>query len=157
MKQYNHKSFNTGAGNIKCWTTDQRDGFTHYAQIWRDGESISSARVKYYNRTWEAFEYESVINNAIDKAPKELQAELTAGLTGKPEQAGSEQALGAILALGDIVSKSEAERNSWRLRMLLATYGEALQVPDDWEKLPEAIKTERLDKIEQIITKGGKQ
>jgi len=41
--------------------------------------------------------------------------------------------------------------------MLLATYGEALQVPDDWDKLPEATKTERLDKIEQIITKGGKQ
>lgn len=47
---------------IYCWTTDTRNGFCHTAELWGVRSKIS-----YLNRTWERFEYESVIYSCIEK------------------------------------------------------------------------------------------
>jgi hypothetical protein len=34
---------------------------------------MTDTKVSYYNRTWERFEYESVLKRAIEKLPKDIQ------------------------------------------------------------------------------------
>lgn len=83
-KRYNQQTFTadvTGYGTIvfHAYTTDQWDGFCH--SVWCDDiERLTSksatTRVKYYNRTWESFEYETCLRKAIEKFPKAMQQEL---------------------------------------------------------------------------------
>jgi hypothetical protein len=45
-----------------------------------------------------------------------------------------------------LFTENQAEANKWKLRMLKAGIP-ALDVPDDWDQLPEDEKQSRLDKI----------
>lgn len=76
-KTYNRKSFtktiNGENVTIYCYTTNTRCGFCHHAEMWR-GMELLKARVSYWNRTWESFEYETCISRLIDKLPKKQQA-----------------------------------------------------------------------------------
>lgn len=75
-KKYNHQYFTANIDgreiSFHCWTTRNPNGFCHYCNTWEYGNS----RHIYYNRTWERFEYESVLSSAIDKFPKSMQEEL---------------------------------------------------------------------------------
>lgn len=39
--------------------------FAHYATLRREGEYISRARKDYYNRTWEAYPFQSTMKKAV--------------------------------------------------------------------------------------------
>lgn len=41
-------------------------GFRHLAVLHKNGFSIATAKTCYYNRTWERFEFESVVNKIIE-------------------------------------------------------------------------------------------
>ena len=58
--------------DFHCWTTRNPNGFCHYCYTWEYGNT----RCIYYNRTWERFDYESVLSAAIDKFPKAMREEL---------------------------------------------------------------------------------
>jgi hypothetical protein len=57
-----------------CHTTDTRNGFCHTCY---DYTHDKTSKVSYLNRTWESFEYETVLRRAIEKCPKALREELT--------------------------------------------------------------------------------
>ena len=62
----NIKHFNVSKDlQVKCWTTHQKNGFCHYAE-WNG----IKAREKYFNRTWEEFTYQSVLNSLVEKLKK---------------------------------------------------------------------------------------
>lgn len=71
-----------------CHTTDTRNGFCHTCY---DYAHDKTSKVSYYNRTWESFEYETVLRRAIEKCPKRLQQPLTDILIHKKEQEIHEQ------------------------------------------------------------------
>ena len=52
---------------FKCYTTWTRCGFCHTVVTWNPVKDITDTKVTYYNRTWEKFDYESALNNAIHK------------------------------------------------------------------------------------------
>ena len=62
--------------SITCDTTYTRDGFCHHAFLYGCGRYQEHTRIKYYNRTWERFTYESVLYAAVRKLPKEFRAPL---------------------------------------------------------------------------------
>lgn len=62
--------------SITCDKTYTRDGFCHHAFLYGCGFYHEHTRVKYYNRTWERFTYESVLRAAVRKLPKEYRAPL---------------------------------------------------------------------------------
>ena len=47
---------------VTCWTTHVYDGFIHHAQL-----DDTKAMVKWYNRTWESFQYQSVLRALFNK------------------------------------------------------------------------------------------
>ena len=71
-----------------CHTTDTRNGFCHTCY---DYESDRTSKVSYYNRTWESFEYETVLRRAIEKYPKAIREQLHAILIEHKRQEEHEQ------------------------------------------------------------------
>ena len=47
-----------------------RSGFYHKSSLYINGRLVSEARVSYYNRTWESYEFETSRRAAFDKAQK---------------------------------------------------------------------------------------
>lgn len=79
-KRYNENRFtfivNGEPFSMTCDTTYTRDGFCHHAFLYGCGFYHEHTRVKYYNRTWERFTYESVLRAAVRKLPKQYRAPL---------------------------------------------------------------------------------
>lgn len=60
--------------------------------------------------------------------------------------------LGAFMKLANITSETLEQKNETKLKMLKATMGEGLIIPNDWDELSEEIKEQRLDKIEKVLS-----
>jgi len=52
---------------IVCETKSTRSGFKHEATLLHNGREIDSAKIIYYNRTWESYQYQSVLLKLLDK------------------------------------------------------------------------------------------
>ena len=52
---------------IVCKSESTRYGFRHIATLFKNGYSYTSAKCLYYNRTWERYEFESVLSKLISK------------------------------------------------------------------------------------------
>jgi hypothetical protein len=50
---------------VVCDTQDTRSGFKHVATLCRNGYEVCKTKICYYNRTWERFTYESVLQHLI--------------------------------------------------------------------------------------------
>lgn len=68
--------FNKGEFSIIAETYNTRFSWGHKATLLHDGREIAKAKIRYYNRTWEKYTYQSVcfavINTAIDNRTKHL-------------------------------------------------------------------------------------
>jgi hypothetical protein len=52
--------------SVICESESTRSGFRHIAKLLRGGYERASAKCTYQNRTWEAYEFETVILKLID-------------------------------------------------------------------------------------------
>lgn len=79
-KIYNRKTFEFTVNGEKiyffCSTTDTKNGFCHHVYTSGGGKDYEHSRVSYYNRTWESYEYETVLLHAVDKFSKSMRAPL---------------------------------------------------------------------------------
>ncbi len=80
---------------FRCHTTNTRTGFCHTAHYTGWDYNLTDTRVSYYNRTWERFEYESVLKRAIDKLPTDVRQQvydqIIDGKAAEEEQKAEEQ------------------------------------------------------------------
>ena len=61
---------------IVCDWVNTRYGFRHDARLFVNGQEYGKkAKVCYYNRTWEKFEFESVIHKLIEQTDALTEAE----------------------------------------------------------------------------------
>lgn len=76
-KQYDIQYFTAKVNGeeieFRCHTTDTRCGFCHTAHLMGWRYDITDTKASYYNRTWERFEYESVLKRAIEKLPEDIR------------------------------------------------------------------------------------
>lgn len=61
---------------FRCHTTNTRTGFCHTAHYTGWDYNLTDTKATYYNRTWERFEYESVLKRAIDKLPEDVRQQV---------------------------------------------------------------------------------
>lgn len=59
--------------NIVCNFQNTRSGFKHVASLHKNGFSIYETKINYYNRTWERFEYESILIETINENFKGIE------------------------------------------------------------------------------------
>lgn len=80
VKQYDVRYFTAKVNGkeieFRCYTTDTRSGFCHTAHLMGWEYDITDTKASYYNRTWERFEYESVLKRAIEKLPAEIRQQV---------------------------------------------------------------------------------
>jgi hypothetical protein len=128
-----------------------RNGFRHVAVLMKDGYEIGKAKANYLNRTWESYEYQSVIHELLDdsetlseKQKKEFK-ELASGKAHKEveEKFGT---IARVAKLGEIFGTTPKEKTDWKKRMLKAGLP-ALDFPEDWDTLTEDEKERRLNAV----------
>ena len=56
--------------SIVCDCVSTRYGFRHDAKLFVNGYATEKAKCCYYNRTWERFEFETVISKLLDKTDR---------------------------------------------------------------------------------------
>ena len=67
--------FKYGDFTVLCHSEGTRYGFRHLGDLYINGIFERSDKVCYYNRTWERFEFETLISKLADKCP-EFKAEM---------------------------------------------------------------------------------
>lgn len=137
---------------VRCYWIKTRYGFKHEAKLFRDGMECGFAKVCYYNRTWESFEYETVISGLLGKSAlftTEEKAEIMARFQRGEHEAINRQfgMISALAQMGDILTDDKKEQNDWKERMIKAGLGDGLIMPDDWGTLSEEERGKRLDGI----------
>lgn len=152
------KSFNINEElQIVCEFKKTRNGFKHEATLLRDGREIEKAKICYLNRTWESYEYESVIKSVLDKT-KALSAEEKQACLDKCagkaslETSSLFNTLKSVMMVGDVLTSTQKDRNDWKERMLKAGLGDkGLIMPEDWDTLSEDEKETRLNGVIQEL------
>ena len=142
---------------VEAYWQRTRNGFRHVAILKKNGVEVDKATANYLNRTWERYEYESVLKNLLADNPNLTQAQKDK-FFGKTEQKDKEEldkrfgAISMVAKMGDIFGKTPKERVDWKKRMLKAGLPE-LDIPEDWETLSDKEKESRLDKVIEFMQK----
>lgn len=135
---------------IVCDWKKTRNGFKHTATLLYNGQECESVKCCYLNRTWERYEYESVLKKLAEKSTtlsKEDKARVTKYIqVYEPENPF--RAVAMVAKLGDMLTKDQKASNDWKTRMLKAGLeGKGLIMPEDWDTLSEDEKETRLNKV----------
>ncbi len=72
-REINGKNF-----TIFCDYWETRNSWGHEAALYVDSKKIKSYKIRYYNRTWERYTFQSIINACIYSVLEELKEELKA-------------------------------------------------------------------------------
>jgi hypothetical protein len=145
---------------ISCRSERTRYGFRHLATLLYKGQEVDTDKRCYYNRTWERYEFESVMYGLVEKTnyltdrEKRICKKFIKGDEGVKRDMQGLGAIGAIAMMGDILCNNQKDKNDWKARMLKAGLeGKGLDMPTDWETLSEEEKTKRLDGAIATLTK----
>ena len=116
-KQYDVRYFTAKVNGkeieFRCYTTDTRCGFCHTAHYVGWDYDLTDTKQTYYNRTWERFEYESVLKRAIDKLPKDVRQQVYDQIIdhkAAEEEQKAEEQFEAFKNLHDSLSDENKER-----------------------------------------------
>jgi len=128
-----------------------RNGFKHEATLYNQcGQIDDSTKINYLNRTWESYEFQSVINKLVERGGEgtpEVKAFLAKDLTNwAPFKQTS-----ALMKFAEVIGGDLKQQNELKLKTLKATMPEIL-IPEDWGTLDEPAKADRLKKIEGLLT-----
>ena len=138
---------------IVCEWKKTRVAFKHEATLLRNGQEVDKTKICYLNRTWESFEFESVIEKLLDKTEILTTKQKTRFLdkiSGRAkERADAElKTVAGIAKLGEIFCKTKQQKNDWKARMLKAGLeNKGLIMPEDWNELSENEKEKRLNGV----------
>lgn len=117
VKHYNTKYFTAKVNGEEiefvCYTTYTRAGFCHTAHLMGWKYDTTDSKQTYYNRTWERFDYETVLKRAIGKLPADIQKEVYAQIIeGKAaeEHEKAEAMVKSFEALHSALSPENKER-----------------------------------------------
>jgi hypothetical protein len=142
-----------------CQSENTSYGFRHLCTLFKNGQQVGYAKASYYNRTWESFEYQSVLSSAIDNSSlskKEKQYAHGWIKGDRTDWTTFNQTYGLAM-MGDIMGSDQKQKNVLKAKALQTGLGGmGLDFPSDWGTLPEATKTKRLDAVMGILRTKGK-
>ena len=151
-KKTNEKTFKVNENiEIECYSQGTSYGFRHVATLLKNSYETAQAKSCYYNRTWESYEYESVLNKLADNQKQPLKDELKNFIKNQEKIDEAETTkyfnrVSTIAQLADVLIESKEAKNSWKERMLKAGVNE-IDFPENWNELSEEEKENRLNKV----------
>jgi hypothetical protein len=143
---------------ILCHVYETRSTWGHIAKLMVNGLEVDRCKIRYHNRTWESFEFESVIYDLLTKTkvvPKEQIKELLEHWQkgNREEVLSNFRMIGTIAKLGALFTEDKKEQIDWKQRMIKAGLGESISLPSDWDDLDDGEKERRLDKVIEELSK----
>lgn len=54
-----------GRFSFICWSWETSQAWGHEVRLLKDGREVARERVRYYNRTWEVYQYQSAMAGAV--------------------------------------------------------------------------------------------
>lgn len=161
MKSYNQKTFRINDDySVVCHCENTRYGFRHLASLKNKYyNEVAKTKACYYNRTWESFEYETVLSQVLTNAnifSEEEKKECMDKFRHNEHEEVNRNIgmIAGIAKLGEILCNTQSEVNDWKERMLRAGFeGKGLIMPDDWYKLSEDEKEKRLNNVINEMSK----
>lgn len=156
-KFYNHKVFDLDTFQIICESQDTRYGFRHLATLMIKGREAEYAKACYYNRTWEKFCYQSVIQELLEKTraltPDERKLAVEYIKNYSEQTPAIFKSIKIITAIGEVLGKDQKERNDFMARIMKAGLEKrGLIMPDNWDTLSENEKERRLNGATSCLT-----
>lgn len=137
---------------IICEWKKTRVAFKHEATLLVNGYEHTKVKICYLNRTWEAYEFESVIEKLLEKSgylPDDQKKAFLDKCAGRAHEEINQMfgTIGAVAKIGEIFCAGDQKaQNDWKARMLKAgLQDKGLIMPEDWDTLSEDEKTKRLD------------
>lgn len=144
---------------IICEWKKTRMAFKHTATLLIDGWRKDETKICYQNRTWESFEFESVINKLLDRNPELLSKTKRKNFMIKASGQELKRVkkefgtIATITMLGDVFGNDQKQKNDWKTRMLKAGLEHKGSImPDDWNELNENEKENRLNKVIEAMS-----
>jgi hypothetical protein len=143
---------------IICEWKKTRNGFKHEAVLLENGNEIDRTKICYLNRTWERFDFESVIRKLLDKTEilkgkkKDNFMDRIFGIeTG--EISRQFKTISAVAKMGEVIcSGNKKAENDWKTRILKAGLEkQGLIMPDNWDQLDEKEKEKRLNGVLGVL------
>mgnify|MGYP000913368145 CR=1 FL=1 len=145
---------------IVCESQRTRYGFRHLATLLINGIERDTAKCTYQNRTWESYEFQSVLRKIADSdVLTEDERKLVKDFAENPKEDREDSGLDAVISriakIGDVFGQNKKESNDWKLRILKAGLEQrGLDIPEDWDRLSEDEKTKRLDAVISLLEDG---
>ena len=138
--------------HVVCDYKKTRNGFKHTATLLIDGREREQTKVCYLNRTWEVYDYQSVLQKIIRTSNVLSESEkkkcLKFAETGGKQENSPLKTASLVALMGDIFGNTQQEKNDWKKRMLATAPG--ISFPENWDELPEEEKKRRLDGAVEI-------
>ena len=138
---------------VVCEWKKTRTAFKHVATLLKNGEEVDNTKICYLNRTWECYEFESVLEKLLDRTDlltkEEKKNFLERNKRKDKEEVDSQfNMVAGIAKLGEIFGETKKEKNDWKTRMLKAGLeNKGLIMPEDWDTLSEEEKEKRLNNV----------
>lgn len=140
---------------VVCESQRTRSGFRHLATLMIDGRERDTAKCCYQNRTWESYEFQSVLSRLIDKSTSlsvEEKKFCNDWIHGDHTDWSGFKAISMVAKMGDLFCDNQKDKNDWKARMLKAGLGNSgLEMPEDWDNLDEETKQARLDSVIELM------
>ena len=136
---------------VECQAKKTRNGFKHVATLLINGDERDKSEANYLNRTWESYEFQSVILKLLNKtkALDDVEKAICMENANKDHTDWSQFRTTSMVAkMGEIFCDNKKAKNDWKARMLKAGLGnKGFQMPKDWDTLDEDTKQARLDAV----------
>ena len=148
---------------VVCQSEKTRYGFRHLATLCIDGKEVEKDKACYYNRTWERFEFQSVLLHVVNKAEKNKIISSNEARICRKFAEGDHtdwsgfKTVSAVAKLGEVFCDNKKDKNDWKARMIKAGLGEGIQMPEDWNELSEDEKETRLNKVIKLAEEVPKE
>lgn len=140
-----------------CDSKKTRNGFKHTATLLIDGNEQESVKVNYLNRTWERYEYQSVLEKLVENSKILNETEKTKAkniIENYKESNDMFRSIAMVAKMGEIFCQNDQKKtNDWKERMIkTGLENQGFIMPDDWNNLNENEKEKRLNGVIKILT-----
>ena len=140
---------------VVCHSENTRYGFRHLAELQRNyphWEILAHAKACYYNRTWESYDFQSVIHDVLSKAfnkvtAKRYRKKIDAEALGHVNDHFN--LVAGIAKLGEILCEKPEDQNAWKKRMIATVPG--IDFPEEFNALSEEEKEKRLNGVIGVL------
>jgi hypothetical protein len=138
---------------ILCKFQKTRNGFKHVAFVMKDSHDVLETKCCYLNRTWESYEFQSVVHQAIDRyfSDKKLAARYKKAIDKKVKDVESKRfdPVKMVCKMGEVLCNTTEEKVDWNKRMIGTIPG--IDFPDEFDSLPTEEKEKRLNSALEVL------